>query len=472
MPVQQILIKSIYGLIFLAIVSSCKITEPQIPSLTPMPSAFEGSTDSVSIGDISWQDFFSDPYLVALIDTGINHNLDLKSAVQRIEIARTEYDIRQGALLPSLDARFRARSGEALRNNVLRGTINGDQNGDAQRENYFLGFQSTWEADLWGKLRSRREAAYARFLATEKGKHLVTTALVAEIARLYYELLGLDYELETIRKNIALQEVGQEVIQIQKLGGRATELAVQQFQAQLLGTRSLQYERQQRIVEVENQLNLLLGRYPQPIERGDSILNQRLPEFVEAGIPSNLIRRRPDIQQAELVLTAARADVDAAKAAFLPSLTLTPYLGFQTQSFPSLFTTPESLILGMLGGVTAPIFQQRQLKADYSRMVAQNFQAFYNYQQSILTGYQEVLTSLQRVENFKQAYELREQEAQVLLNAVSTSNDLFAAGYATYLEVITAQERVLEAELNMINTRKEIFLALTSLYQALGGGWQ
>ena len=368
--------------------------------------------------------------------------------------------------------RFRARSGEALRNNVLRGTINGDQNGDAQRENYFLGFQSTWEADLWGKLRSRREAAYARFLATEKGKHLVTTALVAEIARLYYELLGLDYELETIRKNIALQEVGQEVIQIQKLGGRATELAVQQFQAQLLGTRSLQYERQQRIVEVENQLNLLLGRYPQPIERGDSILNQRLPEFVEAGIPSNLIRRRPDIQQAELVLTAARADVDAAKAAFLPSLTLTPYLGFQTQSFPSLFTTPESLILGMLGGVTAPIFQQRQLKADYSRMVAQNFQAFYNYQQSILTGYQEVLTSLQRVENFKQAYELREQEAQVLLNAVSTSNDLFAAGYATYLEVITAQERVLEAELNMINTRKEIFLALTSLYQALGGGWQ
>ncbi|MEM8969156.1 MAG: efflux transporter outer membrane subunit [Bacteroidota bacterium] len=437
-----------------------------------MPSAFEGSTDSVSIGDISWQDFFADPYLVALIDTGINHNLDLKSAVQRIEIARTEYDIRQGALLPSLDARFRARSGEALRNNVLRGTINGDQNGDAQRENYFLGFQSTWEADLWGKLRSRREAAYARFLATEKGKHLVTTALVAEIARLYYELLGLDYELETIRKNIALQEVGQEVIQIQKLGGRATELAVQQFQAQLLGTRSLQYERQQRIVEVENQLNLLLGRYPQPIERGDSILNQRLPEFVEAGIPSNLIRRRPDIQQAELVLTAARADVDAAKAAFLPSLTLTPYLGFQTQSFPSLFTTPESLILGMLGGVTAPIFQQRQLKADYSRMVAQNFQAFYNYQQSILTGYQEVLTSLQRVENFKQAYELREQEAQVLLNAVSTSNDLFAAGYATYLEVITAQERVLEAELNMINTRKEIFLALTSLYQALGGGWQ
>ncbi|MEM9832306.1 MAG: efflux transporter outer membrane subunit [Bacteroidota bacterium] len=472
MSLQQILTKLVYGLAFLAIVSSCKITEPQIPSLAPMPSAFEENADSVSIGDISWRNFFADPYLVELIDTAIYRNLDLKSAIQRIEIARTEYDIRQGALLPSLDARFRVRSGEAIRNNVLRGTINGDRNGDAQREDYFLGFQSTWEADLWGKLKSRREAAYARFLATEKGKHLVTTALVAEIARLYYELLGLDYELETIRKNIALQEVGQEVIEIQKLGGRATELAVQQFRAQLLRTRSLQYERQQRIVEVENQLNLLLGRYPQPIARGDSLLDQQLPDFIEAGVPSSLLRRRPDIQQAELVLTAARADVDAAKAAFLPSLTITPYLGFQTQSFPSLFTTPESLILGMLGGITAPIFQQRQLKADYARMVARNFQAFYSYQQAILTGYQEVLTSLQRVENFKQAYELREQEAQVLLNAVSTSNDLFSAGYATYLEVITAQERVLEAELNMINTRKEVFLALTSLYQSLGGGWQ
>ncbi|WKN46179.1 efflux transporter outer membrane subunit [Tunicatimonas pelagia] len=436
-----------------------------------MPTAFEGEGDSVSIGDIVWRDFFADPKLVALIDTGINRNLNLLSAVQRIEIARANYDIRRGALLPSLDGRYRLRSGN-IRNNALRGTINGDDNVDAQTAQWFVGLQSTWEADLWGKLRSKREASYARFLATERGVHLVTTSIVAEVARLYYELLGLDYELNAIRRNIELQEVGQEVIQIQKIGGRATELAVQQFQAQLLRTRSLEYERRQRMVEVENQLNLLLGRYPQPIERGDSLAAQQLPEFIDAGVPSDLLRRRPDVQQAELVLIAAKADVAAAKAAFLPSLTFTPYMGFQSDNLPSLFTTPESLVLGLLNGITAPIFQQNRLEAEYAQMVAQNWQSFYDYQQSILSGYQEVLTSLQRVENFRQAYELRQQEADVLLAAVSTSSDLFAAGYATYLEVITAQERVLEAELGMINTRKEIFLALTSLYQSLGGGWQ
>jgi len=469
MPLRPLLYQSI--LLLLMSAASCKITEPQIPTLATMPKAFEAEGDSVSIGDIAWQDFFSDSVLVALIDTGISRNLDRLSAVQRIEIARANYNIRRGALLPSLDGRYRLRSGN-IRNNALRGTINGDDNVDAQTAQWFFGLQSTWEADLWGRLRSQRESSYARFLATEQGVHLVTTSLVAEIARLYYELLGLDYELNAIQRNIALQEVGQEVIEIQKIGGRATELAVQQFQAQLLRTRSLEYERQQRLVEVENQLNLLLGRYPQPIERGDSLAAQQLPEFVDAGVPSDLLRRRPDVQQAELVLVAARADVDAARAAFLPSLTFTPYMGFQSDKLQALFTTPESLVLGLLNGVTAPIFQQNRLEAEYSQTVAENMQSFYDYQQAILTGYQEVLTNLKRVENFRRAYELRQQETDVLLAAVSTSNDLFAAGYATYLEVITAQERVLEAELGMINTRREIFIALTSLYQSLGGGWQ
>ncbi len=181
----------------LTFVASCKITEPQIPTLAPMPTAFEAEGDSVSIGDIAWQDFFSDSVLVALIDTGISRNLDRLSAVQRIEIARANYNIRRGALLPSLDGRYRLRSGN-IRNNALRGTINGDDNVDAQTAQWFVGLQSTWEADIWGRLRSQREASYARFLATEQGVHLVTTSIVAEIARLYYELLGLDYELKAI----------------------------------------------------------------------------------------------------------------------------------------------------------------------------------------------------------------------------------------------------------------------------------
>ena len=463
--------KTLYFIFFLGLTSSCKLVElPQIPESDKPPSTFTGSTDTTSIGDLHWEDFFNDPQLISLLDTALKNNQDLLAAVQRIEIAKANFHIRKGALLPSLDARFRARTGN-IRENLLANTINGE-NVANQTQNYFLGLQSSWEADIWGKLRNKREAAYARFLATEKGKHLVTTALVAEVARMYYELLGLDNELETIQKNIEFQEIALEMINIQKIGGRATELAVQQFEAQLLRTRSLGFEKRQRIIEVENELNLLLGRYPQPIERGESILEQHLPEAVMAGIPADMLLRRPDIQQAELLLLAAKADVEAARAEFLPSLTLTPYLGFNTTGFASLLKTPEALTLGMIGGITAPLFNKNQIRAGYNKATARNMEAFYEYQKAMLTGYQEVVSSLRRVENYRNVYDLRAQEAEVLSKAVNTSNDLFAAGYASYLEVITAQARVLEAELSLTNTRKEIFVSLIDLYRALGGGWK
>lgn len=456
----------------LVLASSCKVADaPDMPDSPQLPQAFRTEGDSISSADIVWREYFNDPYLLNLIDTALKNNFDLKTAVQRIEVARVQYDQRHGAMLPSVDARYRLRSGD-LYDNLFRGTIYGDRNVVRQTRNHFLGFVSTWEADLWGKLKSRKKAAYARFMASEKARQLIVTSIVSEVAGMYYELLGLDKELETIEKNIEFQQIALELIEIQKIGGRATELAVQQFEAQLLRTKSLRYEKRQSINEVENQLNLLLGRYPQLIARGESILEQELPEIVSAGLPSELLLRRPDIRQAELELVAAKADVEAARAEFLPSLTLTPYLGLHTRSIPSLFTTPESLVLGMLGGVTAPIFQQNQIQGQYDQSIAENLAAYYDYQQKIQTAYQEVLTNLQRLENLQQAYELRDQEAEVLLNAVNTSNDLFAAGYATYLEVITAQNRVLEAELSKTTTRKETFQALVNLYRALGGGWQ
>lgn len=469
---NKLIYKSLCFIFLLGLISSCKVVEPpQLPPTAEMPSSFTGSTDTISMGDIIWEDFFNDPHLVELIDVALKNNLDLLTALQRIEVARANFQVSKGALLPSLDARFRVRTGN-VRDNLLNNTINGDQNISNQTQNYFLGMQSTWEADIWGKLKNRREAAYARFLSTEKGKQLVTTALVAEIARMYYELLGLDNELETIQKNIEFQEIALEMIKIQKIGGRATELAVQQFSAQLLRTKSLGFEKQQRIIEVENELNLLLGRYPQPIVRGESILKQHLPDIIRAGIPSDMLLRRPDVQQAELALVAAKADVEAARAEFLPSFTITPYMGFNATKVPLLLKSPESIALGFIGGLTAPIFNKNQIRSDYNRSVARNMEAFYTYQKTILTGYQEVVSGLKRVENFKNVYNLREQEAEVLLNAVNTSNDLFVAGYASYLEVITAQKRVLEAELGMTNTRKEIFFSIIDLYRALGGGWK
>lgn len=455
---------------FLIVVSSCKIaTPPPLPVAPAMPDTYIGQRDTTSAGNIRWQDFFTDPNLVGLIDTALQNNLDLLTAIQRVEMARARYSVAAGALLPSVSAITSANLGRVNQNMV--GNASQDERINNIREEYFVGFQSSWEADIWGKLRNQKKAAYSRYMASEKGKHLVTTTLVAEIARLYYELLAIDNELEVVRKNIDFQEIGLEIIKIQKMGGRATELAVQQFSAQLLSTKALEKEKEQRIIELETRLNLLLGRYPREIQRDKDISEQPLPTAIQEGIPSTLLLNRPDIQQAELELLAAEADLQAARAAFLPSLTISPYMGLNSATTALLFQTPESFATGLLGGLTAPVFHKRKIKAQFDRSVAERTKAYYQYQKTILSGYGEVVINIRGIGNLQQVYELKEQEVDVLLNAVSTSNVLFTSGYASYLEVITAQKSVLEAELELANIKKGMFHSIIGLYRALGGGW-
>ena len=442
-----------------------------MPEMEPIPSTFLDIEDSTSIGDISWEEFFNDPNLVYLIDEGLENNLDILMALERIEIARAQYRITKGAMYPTLNGMVRYRSGD-IRPNLLSGTINGDRNVVNRLENNFIGFQSTWEIDVWGKIKNRKEADYERFLATGMGRHLVVTNMVAEIARIYYQLLGMDIQLETITRNVEYQEMALELIKIQKMAGRATELAVQQFSAQLLSTKSLSFEKQQEIIETENQLNFIIGRFPQPIKRASSLLEIKLPYAMEVGLPSDILLRRPDIRQAEHELRAGNFNVSAARKEFLPSFSFTPYVGLNDRSIPAALELPGGLTIGLLGGITAPIFAQNRIRAGYDQAIASNKIALYNYQRTILNGYQEVLSKLQRIGNLRKVYSLRDEETAVLLNAVSTSNELFRGGYATYLEVITAQSRVLEAELDKTNTRIEMFLTVVDLYRALGGGWK
>jgi len=434
-----------------------------------MPETYIGDTDTLTDGAIRWQQFFTDTVLVDLIETALANNYDLLTAIQRVEQARANYAVSQGAILPSLSLVGSANIGNVNQNMV--GNADQDQRMNNIREEYFVGLQSSWEADLWGKLRNQKKAAYARLLASEKGKPLVTTAIVAEIARLYYELLAVDNELEVVRKNIDFQEIALEIINIQKMGGRATELAVQQFTAQLLSTKALEKEKQQRIIELETQINLLMGRYPQPIIRNRDISELPLPPTIREGVPSTLLLNRPDIQQAELELVAAEADLQAARAAFLPSINISPYAGFNALKPSLLFQTPESLAAGALGSITAPIFNKKRIRATFNRSVAERAEAYYSYQKSIINGYGEVVNNIRGIDNLEEVYALKEEEVEVLLDAVSTSNVLFTSGYASYLEVITAQKSVLEAELELANIKKGIFHSVIGLYKALGGGW-
>lgn len=457
-----------------ALLSSCQATAPVVlPRATPLPKSFSAApADTVSGGNLSWRQFFTDPSLAALLDTAVRANPDLLVAVQRVEVARAGLTAARGALRPTISAtaaasydRFADLSGTGFN------ATNDGQTLPSVAPDYFLGLRSAWELDLWGKLRSRRQASFARLLASEQGRRLVETALVAQVARLYYDLLALDNELSVLRKNKKLQERALEIVKVQKLGGRATELAVQQFLAQLLRTRSLEAETRQRIVGAENELNRLLGRYPQPIRRGAPLPEQTLPALVRTGMPADMLLRRPDVRQAELELAATRADVAAARAAFLPSLTLSPYVGLNAYKASLLFSTPGSLAYGLLAGVAAPLVNRSQLKASYRQSAARQQAAYYRYQQAMQTGFEEVVTSLRGLENYQQAYELRQQEVQALTTAVEVSNDLYTASYANYLEVVTAQRSALEAELNLTGIRREQFQLLIDLYRALGGGW-
>ncbi|MBC3785631.1 TolC family protein [Spirosoma utsteinense] len=470
-----------YVSIALLLLSSCQMPRPLLrPTARPVPVSFDGSSDSLGIASKNWRSFFGDPKLVQLIDTALAGNLDLRIATQRIEQARASYAYSRGFLAPQVNA-VASAGVDRFGRNTLNGVGNFDTNlSDNIQGNliipnptpdFFVGARSTWEVDIWGKLRNQRKAAYLRLLASEKGRHAVVTSLVAEIARYYYTLLALDGEREIIQKNIDFQQNAVNLVRIQKQAGRVTELAVQQFTAQLLNTQGRQGQVQQRIIETENQLNRLLGRYPQPITRGASLMQHDLPGQVETGIPAQMLLRRPDIQQAELDLQAANVDIDVARAQFLPSLNLSAYVGLNSFRAATLLD-PASIAAGLLGGLSGPVLNRRFIRANYGQSVALSREAFYRYRQTILTGFSEVTTNLKGVENYRNVAALQAQEVGVLRQAVSVSNDLFAGGYASYLEVITAQRTVLEAELALINTKQAQFLSLMDLYRALGGGWE
>ncbi len=468
------------------LLGSCTVGQPvPEPAAPKLPARFAGansaSADTASAGALPWPNFFADPVLVRLLDTAVQYNPDLAQAAQRVALAQTDVLERRGALLPTVEVGARAgvdRYGTYTQNGVgnydtnLSPNTRGDRRIPSSVPDYFLGLRSSWEIDLWGRLRNRRKAAQVRLLGSEFGRQLVQTTLVAEVARTYYEVLALDQELEILRRNARLQERTIEISRIQKQGGRATELAVQQFTAQWRRTQSLEAAAQQQLITAENRLNRLLGRYPQPISRGQGLLAQPVPAAIQVGVPTALLFHRPDIRQAEAELTAARADVEAARAAFLPSLTLTSYAGVNAFRTSLLLRTPESLALGALAGLTAPLFNRAYLKAEYGRATARQLEAYYGYQQATQRSVEEVATTLQGVGNLGRAFELRSQEVAVLNAAVATSNELFLAGYATYLEVVTAQRNVLEAELDQIAARRAQFTHVVDLYRALGGGWR
>ncbi len=462
------------SLLFAGCKAPALVQAPQ-PKITP--STFGNNSDTANSGSIQWKQFFGDKYLASLIDTALKNNQELFITLQEIEIAKNEVRSRHGAILPRVEA-----GGGIGVDKVGRYTSQGA--GDASTEikpgqevpewlpDYRIGAVATWEVDVWKKLRTAKKAAVARYLSSIEGRNFVITNLIAEVANAYYELLALDNQLQIVKQTIQLQQNALAIVRVQKQAAAATELAVKKFEAEVLGSQSLEYDILQKITAKENEVNFLLGRYPQPIQRDTTNFLSMLPMQITAGIPSQLLRNRPDIKQAELQLQAAKLDVNVAKAEFYPSFNIAAGLGFQAFSPKYLYNFPQSLLFNIAGEVAGPLINKNAIKAEYYSANAKQIQAVYNYERTILNGYIEVSTELSNIKNQQHIYDFKSKEVETLIASINISNALFKNARADYLEVLLTQRDALASKLELIETKLRQFNSVTNIYKALGGGWQ
>jgi NodT family efflux transporter outer membrane factor (OMF) lipoprotein len=427
------------------------------------------------VGKVRWKDFFTDPYLNALIDTALRNNQELNITLQEIQIVRNEVRARKGEYLPFVGIRGGAGVDKVGRyTNIGASEANIDIAPETETPDplpdYMVGAFARWEVDIWQKLRNAKNAAVNRYLATVEGRNFMVTNLIAEIANSYYELLALDSQLEIVKQNIEIQTNALEIVRLQKEATRVTELAVRRFEAQVLNTRSIQFGIEQRIVETENRINFLLGRYPQPVQRNAQAFTSLVPVAVSAGIPSQLLENRPDIKQAELDLAAARLDVKVARANFYPSLGISAGIGLQAFNPAYLLKTPQSMLFSLAGDLTAPLINRKAIKATYYSANARQIQAVYNYQRTLLNAYIEVANQLSNISNLEKSYELKASEVEALTQSVTISNNLFRSARADYMEVLMTQRDALESRFELVETRKQQMNAMVNVYRALGGG--
>lgn len=451
-------------------------TSVKVPEVK-LPAAYEGNASGRAIAQMNWKEYFADENLNGLITLALKGNYDLLMALQRIEIARASIKQTTGALYPQVSFGV----GAAVRKFGLY-TMDGAGNATTDMTpgkrvpehlpDFLIGLQSTWEVDVWGKLRSLRGSARAQLLATIEGTNVVITNLVADIAIAYIELVAVDHTQSLLEQTVERQAEMVELMQAQKDAGRANELAVKQFEAQLANTRAMVAETKRWSRELENHINLLVGRMPQPIVRSKDLLLRPIAATVAAGVPSDLLRNRPDIREAEQQVEATKFDLAAARAAFFPSLSLSAGIGFQAFDPRYLFITPESLVYSLAAGILTPLVNRSGLEAQFDAAKALQVQALYNYQGTILRSFVEVANGLVALERTAEIVEQKKLQKEAVSRTVETAEALFRTGKATYLEVLVAQQNTLDADLELIDRLKERQIAAVRLYRALGGGWR
>jgi len=460
----------IYYLLFLLAGSSflsCRITRPyqQPENITGTLYRDQTSADTASIATLPWQNLFADSALKALINEGLANNRNLKTAILKIEEAEAALGQAKGALLPGISANA---SVSPSRQSAAALSLPAGSNTTSTL--YQLGLSASWEVDIWGKLSSAKRGALANLLQTDAAKRAIQTQLIADIANNYYALLALDKALDITTQTLQNRIKDVETMKVMKEAAVVNGAAVVQSEANRYAAEVAIPDIKRNIRETENAIDLLVGRAPGPVTR-TRFDDQKPLNELQTGLSSQLLKNRPDVQQAEYAFRGAFENTNVAKAYFYPSFTITASGGFSNLTLKDFFI--NSIFYNIAAGLTQPIFNQGINKARLKTALAQQQEAMYQFQQTVLTAGSEVSNALDAYQTAKDKDDARSKQIAALEKAVDYTQQLLRYSSATnYTDVLTSEQSLLAAQLSSVSDKLQQLQATVNLYRALGGGWR
>jgi multidrug efflux system outer membrane protein len=467
--------KIINGLAFLLLLSACNVTKNIETPKPALPDTFRSAastSDTTSIADMQWKDFFADPTLQKLIDSAIHRNYDMQIAVKNIEASQLLFGQVKWNNVPAVALNVTANTTRPSDNSLDGLSLEEDNITTKHIEDYSANISISWEADIWGKIHNQKKEALAEYLQTVEAKKAIQTNIVASVSQGYYNLLMLDAQMIIAQQNVKLNDSTLRIIRFEYDAGQVTSLAVQQAQAQQLTAAQLVPQFEQNIAIQENALRILTGDLPGSIERNSNLDQVQLPANISSGVPSELVSRRPDVKSAELSLEIANAKVGISKASLYPVLNITATGGINSFMANNWFNIPASLF-GMVGGsILQPILQHHELKTKYEVAQVDREKTVIQFRQSVLNAVGEVSDALVKIDKLKAQQSIVQNQVNILNQATKNANLLFKNGMANYLEVITAQSNVLQSQLELATIKRDELSAVSDLYRSLGGGWR
>jgi len=420
--------------------------------------------DSVSMAAVSWQELFTDPILAQYIEKGLENNIDIRVAMQQIIASEAYFKQGKAGYYPTLAANATYTHQELARNSQFGSFF------DGALDQYEITGALSWEADIWGKIRSNQRTFQASYLQTVAAHTAVKTRLIANIASAYYQLLAVDQQIRITEVTIETRGKSLETSKALKEAGNVTEVSVKQTEAQYYTAQAILIDLKQQRFILENTMALLLGKTPSDIERS-TLEEQKITSNLAIGVPTQLLRNRPDVIAAEMQLLNAFELTNVARANFYPSLTLSASGGLQSLELDNLFSS-NSIFANIISGLAQPIFSARKIRTRYEVSQAQQEQARLNFKQSLLVASKEVSDAMFSYQTATKKIEIKEKEYEAYALATSYSQELLNNGLANYLEVLRSEENALNASLDLVNAKNSQLQSMIDLYQALGGGWQ